>query len=150
MNYCGDGIVTFEVPALPEDTTVRLWFNNGTRNAINGSFQGRGSIFRDMVRNAFPGCGGITLIGYIKPLTGSDHGLLAFRTVIQPDADFLCQVDLNILGEDNYQQLLFGYDQVRHQFLESFRNRMRFLTMQIIAVSGGCLGLWKLVELITK
>ncbi len=150
MIYRGDGILEYQVPTLPEGAMTRLWFKDGTGNNMSGLFLGRGSIFRDMIRNAFPGSGGITLNGHIYPLTEKDNNSPVFRTVIQPDADVICQVDLNILGEHNYRQLLSGYDQVSHQFLEAFRNRIRFQIMQIIAVSGVCLSLWELVGLITK
>lgn len=146
MTYLGDGIVAFQVPTLPEGATVRLWFKkNETGNAISGLFAGRGLIFRDMIRNAFSKCGGITLNGYINPFTVNDSDCPAFRTVIQPDADVLCQIDRHILERDDYRQLLFGYDLVRHRFLEAFRNRIRFRLMQIIAVSGGCLSLLLLI-----
>lgn len=151
MTYLGDGIVAFQVPALSEGATVRLWFKkNETGNAISGLFAGRGSIFRDMIRNAFRNWGGITLNGYLNPFTANDSARPSFRTVIQSDADVLCQIDRHVLERDDYRQLLFGYDRVRHRFLEAFRNRIRFLIMQIIAFSGGCLSLWGIVELFIR
>lgn len=150
LTYRGDGIVAFQVPALPEGATVRLWFRkHEAGNARSSLFAGRGAVFRDMIRNAFLKNGGLTLNGYLAPVTDDDDSP-AFRTVIQPDADILCQIDQRVLEREDYQQLLCGYDRVRHLFLEAFRNRIRFLVLQIIGISGGCLSLWGIVELFSS
>lgn len=150
MTYRGDGIVAFQVPALPEGAAVRLWFRKHETGYDRSSlFAGRGAVFRDMIRNAFLKNGGLTLNGYLAPVTDDDDGP-AFRTVVQPDADVLCQIDRRVLEREDYRQLLCGYDQVRHLFLEAFRNRIRFLVLQIIGISGGCLSLWGMVELFIR
>ncbi len=151
MTYLGDGILAFQVPTLPEGATVRLWFRkHETGNAVSSRFAGRGSIFRDMIRNTILKNGGLTLNGYLAPVTEDNDDGPAFRTVIQPDADVLCQIDRRVLEREDYRQLLFGFDRVRHQFLKAFRNRIRFLILQIIGISGGCLSLWGIVELFSR
>ena len=151
MTYLGDGVLAFQVPALSEGAMVRLWFRKQESGKASSSlFAGRGAIFRDMIRNAFLNNGGLTLNGYLAPVTADNNDGPAFRTVIQPDADVLCQIDLRVLEREDYRQLLCGYDRVRHLFLEAFRNRIRFLVLQIIGISGGCLGLWGIMELFTR
>ncbi len=152
MTYCGDGIVAFQVPALPQGAVVRLRFRkHETGNDRSSLFAGRGAVFRDMIRSAFLKNGGLTLNGYLATVTDDDNDDgPAFRTVIQPDADVLCQIDRRVLEREDYRQLLCGYDRVRHLFLEAFRNRIRFLVLQIIGISGGCLSLWGIVELFSR
>ena len=146
--YLSHGVVAFQVPALTEGHTVRLWFGKGQTGIIASDlFAGRRSVFKDMIRNAFPNEGGITLNGYLTPFTGKDDEQPVFRTVIQPDADVLCHIDRSVLKRDDFRQLLYGYDRVRHQFLEAFRHRIRFFVMQIIAVCGGGLSLWGILEM---
>ena len=149
LTYRGDGIMAFQVPVLQEGATVLLWFKkNETVNPISGLFTGREGVFRDIIRNAFFKKGGITLNGYLTSVTADDAERPAFRTVIQPDADMLCQVDRAVLERKDCGQLIFGYDRVRHQFLKAFRYRIRFLVLKVFAFSGGCLSLWGIVKLV--
>jgi len=94
LTYRGDGIVAFQVPALPEVAAVRLWFRKHETGDVRSSlFAGRSAVFRDMIGNSFLKNGGITLNGYLAPVTDDDgdneNNGPAFRMVIQPDADVL-------------------------------------------------------------
>jgi hypothetical protein len=148
LTYLGDGVVAFEVPLLPAGAPVHLCFKKkGTGNGIGPLFTGRNLIFRDMIRNAFCKQGGITLQGYLPPFTGTNRDLLMFRTVIQPDADLLCQIDMNVLKKSNYHQLLCGYDLVGHQFLKAFHNHIHFLRLKILSLLGAGSGFaWVMVK----
>ncbi len=148
LTYLGDGVVAFEVPLLPAGAPVRLSFKKkGTGNGRGSLFTGRHLIFRDMIRNAFCKWGGITLQGYLPPFTGTDRDQLMFRTVIQPDADLLCQIDMNVLKKSTCHQLLCGYNLVGHQFLKAFHNHIHFLRIKVLSLLGAGSGFaWVIVK----
>jgi hypothetical protein len=149
LTYLGEGVVGFQVPPLHEKTKVHLWFGKKkTENGIRSSLFGRGSVFRDMIKNVFIKGGGIALNGYLSPITEENFEHPDFRTVIQIDDHVICKIKESIFEREDFSQLLLGYDQMRQQFLEAFRDRFRFKILQVLAVFSGFLSLLGLYQLL--